>query len=132
MNNPFENFDNWEEDMEENESFDIYHQNVVPTIKNNMLPRLRTTDTQIHQIGYHLGKHYPASVINRNITRNRIRIEANLDKAEEMMAQNRINEAELLSIRANKYANRLERWVEIAKNKRLERDTGVTRIHFPS
>lgn len=126
MNNPFENFDNWEENIAENDIFNL------PFQQSNKLPRLHTTDTQIHKIGYHLGRHYPASVINRNITRNRVRIETNLNKIEEMMAQNRIDEAEMLSIRANKYANRLERWVRIAENKRYERDTGVTRIRFPS
>jgi len=126
MNNPFENFDNWDENIAENDIFNL------PFQQSNKLPRLHTTDTQIHKIGYHLGRHYPASVINRNITRNRVRIETNLNKIEEMMAQNRIDEAEMLSIRANKYANRLERWVRIAENKRYERDTGVTRIRFPS
>ena len=126
MNNPFENFDNWDENIAENDIFNL------PFQQSNKLPRLHTTDTQIHKIGYHLGRHYPASVINRNINRNRVRIETNLNKIEEMMAQNRIDEAEMLSIRANKYANRLERWVRIAENKRYERDTGVTRIRFPS
>ena len=121
MNNQFENLDDWDEDI-----FNL------PFQQSNTLPRLKTSDTQIQQIGYHLGKYYPASVINRNIHRNKIRVEANLNKINEMMAQNRIDEAELLTIRANKYANKLEHWVKIAENKRLERDTGVTRINFPS
>ena len=132
MNNPFENFDDWDEDIPENESFDIRGQHIVPTINNNMLPRLQTTDTQIHQIGYHLGKYYPASVINRNIHRYRVRVETNLDRAEEMMARGEFGRAELLTRRADKYANKLEHWVRIAQNKRYERDTSVTRIRFPS
>ena len=132
MNNPFEDFDDWDENIAENDSYDIYRNHIVPTINNNMLPRLQTTDTQIHQIGYHLGKHYPASIINRNIHRNRVRVETNLDKAEELMARGELDRAELLTRRADKYANKLEHWVRIAQNKRYERDTDVTRIRFPS
>ena len=126
MNNPFENFDDWDEDIAENQT--IY----LPSQQSNLSPRLQTTDTQIHQIGYHLGKYYPASVINRNIHRNRVRVETNLDRAEELMARGDFGRAELLTKRADKYANKLEHWVRIAQNKRYERDTGVTRISFPS
>ena len=129
MNNPFEEFDNWDEAMPENDIFNVASQ------QSTTLPRLTTTNTQIRQIGHVLGRHYPASVINRNIHRNKIRVEANLERIDEMMARGTerdIQFAEILTKRADKYANRLERWVRIAENKRRERDTGVTRINFPS
>jgi len=130
MNNPFENFDDWDEDIAENPAINLHLQH-----SNNMLPRLQTTDTQIHQIGYHLGRHYPASVINRNINRNRIRVEQNLNEIDRLTARG-INARDqsfidILIKRADKYANKLEHWVRIAENKRYERDTGVTRIRFP-
>ena len=127
MNNQFENFDDWDSDIEENTTINLPFQQ-----SSRLGPRLHTTDTQIHQIGYHLGKHYPVSVINRNIHRNRIRVETNLDKAEEMMARGEFGISELLTERAKYYGNKLKHWLQIAENKRYEKNTGVTRINFPS
>lgn len=127
MNNPFENFDNWDEDIAENTSISF------PITQDNRF-RLNTSDTQLQQIGHGLGKHYPANVINRNINRYKVRVEQNLDEIERLTARG-INERDesfidILTKRADRYATKLEFWVREAQKTRYERDTGVTRINI--
>jgi len=128
MNNPFENFNDWDEDIPEGESFNLYTNYTVPTINNNALPRLATSDWQIAQIGYHLGKHYTAETIMRKQFYYRNKIEINTDRAEDMWAQGRDADADYFADAAKDAQAKYTKWRQIAKRRREEKRTGVTQM----
>ena len=125
MNNPFENFDDWDEDIPENTTVNLQFQQ-----SSRLGPRLNTTDNQLRQIGHKLGKEYSAQYIYNRIQRYRQQVAINSDRVENMLAEGRHEDAEYFLQATFDYQAKLHKWQEIARNRRETNITGVTRINI--
>ena len=124
MNNPFEDFDNWDENIAENLTINL------PFQQSNKIPRLSTSNKQIRIIGQELGREYSASYIYGRIQTYRQKVSLNTDRVEEMLAQNRPEDAEYFLKATFTYKSKLEKWLELARRRREANITGVTQVNI--
>jgi len=121
--NQLEDWDNWDEDIPENTSISF------PVSQDNHLPRLSTTDWQISQIGYQLGRYRRSTthILNKLAQYNEsVAFATNArDIAENNGDYERAQEYEDQRLEARREC---KIWKKRARARLKEQQTGVTRI----
>jgi len=124
MNNPFENFDDWDEDIPENPTINL------PFQQSNIGPRLQTNDSELRQIGSKLGRHIPTQTILNKCADHYAITMSNQDLRRQAIEEGDLDYADTLGRRVRKHKKYLKFWTDQLEARQRQKQTGVVELRI--